>query len=350
MVTVKPSELLELLRFAIRRREPALVVGPPGVGKTEIAKEAAQLESADLLVSHPAVEDPTEQKGIPWVVGGERALFLPLTAVRRAMAASNLLVWLLDDLGQAPPLVQASYMQFLLGRQCGDHRLSEQTTFIACTNSRTHKSGVTTFLEAVKNRFTGGIYHLRSDHPDWDTFARRRQLHVDVIAFLRFRPNLLNQFEPSQDIVNFPCERSWEAVSRAIQAEPSPSVELPLIAGIIGEGATGEFLAYRRMAHDLPTVTEILEAPDKVKIPKEPSALYATTTALGMACTTENFGQIWTYVQRLYDAKPKNLVEFASLLCMDCFRTCQAIHNTAAFRQLEKHPVGAFLVGAVVVK
>ena len=77
-ITVTPKQLSTLLAAAIPAREPILVVGSPGIGKSAIVEEAAQAAQADLILSHPVTADPTDAKGLPWKVDGrDAATFLP---------------------------------------------------------------------------------------------------------------------------------------------------------------------------------------------------------------------------------------------------------------------------------
>jgi MoxR-like ATPase len=68
---LKPSQLASLLTKVIPAKIPLLVVGPPGVGKTDIIKQACITSGADIIVVHPVVSDPTDAKGMPWVENGE---------------------------------------------------------------------------------------------------------------------------------------------------------------------------------------------------------------------------------------------------------------------------------------
>src|SRR5882724_6653229 len=102
-----PSNLLVFLAKAIAARLPILITGAPGIGKSDLVAQAAETNGADLILSHPAVSDPTDAKGLPWVVDGA-ATFLPFGELQRALAADKPTVWFLDDLGQASPAVQAS--------------------------------------------------------------------------------------------------------------------------------------------------------------------------------------------------------------------------------------------------
>ena len=155
---MRASQLTSFLAAAIPARLPVLITGAPGVGKSQIVEQAAASAGADLILSHPAVADPTDAKGLPWVAkDGESATFLPFGELARAIRAERPTVWFLDDLGQAPAAVQASFMQLLLARRVNGHALPEHVSFVAATNRRTDRAGVSGILEPVKSRFVSMI-------------------------------------------------------------------------------------------------------------------------------------------------------------------------------------------------
>src|SRR5277367_501632 len=127
---MNPKQLSTFLAAAIPARLPVLITGAPGVGKSDIVEQSTLASNADLLLSHPAVSDPTDAKGLPWPKKGEsEATFLPFGELARALKATKPTVWFLDDLGQASPAVQASYMQLLLARRVNGHVLPDCVTF-----------------------------------------------------------------------------------------------------------------------------------------------------------------------------------------------------------------------------
>src|SRR5512146_1594126 len=153
-MAVTPSQLQELLSAAIPAREPVLVTGAPGVGKSDIVSQAATAAGAELILSRPAVSDPTDFKGLPWPdKDANSANFLPFGDFHRALNAAVPTVWFLDDLGQSSPAVQAAAMQLLLARRVNGHILPDTVTFVAATNRRTDRAGVSGILEPVKSRF-----------------------------------------------------------------------------------------------------------------------------------------------------------------------------------------------------
>ena len=46
-------------------------------------------------------------------------------------------------------------------------------------------------------------------------------------------------------------------------------------------------------------MAQILAAPDSIKVPEEPSILFALTGAIGHNASQENFGQLIKYVNRM---------------------------------------------------
>lgn len=339
---MRPSELFTFLAEAIRARLPVLITGAPGIGKSDIVAQATADAGADLILSHPAVADPTDAKGLPWISDdGATATFLPFGELARAVRADRPTVWFLDDLGQAPPAVQASYMQLLLARRVNGHKLPDCVSFLAATNRRTDRAGVSGILEPVKSRFTS-IVELAPDLDDWTRWALAHDVPAELVAFLRFRPELLCDFEPSADLSNCPLPRTWAHVGRIMALDLPETVRHTAVSGAVGEGAATEFLAFLRLFQSLPSIDAILVDPDASDIPDRPGARYAVVTALATKTTVQNFGRIARYAARMMDAGHG---EFSALLLRDAIRREPAVQTTADFNRLASGPLGSLISG-----
>ena len=337
-----PTQLKALLTASIEARLPVLVTGAPGAGKSDIVAQAAAAAAADLLISHPVVSDPTDAKGLPWKKEGEdTATFLPFGDLAQALASTEPLVWFVDDLGQAAPAVQAAYMQLILARRVNGHALPDCVTFVAATNRRTDRAGVSGILEPVKSRFAT-IVELVPDLDQWCSWALDNGIAAEIVAFVRFRPELFNRFEPSADLSNCPLPRTWSHVSRLMDLDLEPDVLAPAICGAVGEGAGAEFVAFLRLWADLPNIDIILTDPAAAVIPSQPGTLYAVCTALSRRVTADNFGNIGAYAMRLVEAGNG---EFAVLLVRDCEQKTPAICNTEAYVRLATGPLGKLITG-----
>jgi hypothetical protein len=342
---MKPSQLISFLSRTIPARLPVLIVGAPGIGKSDLVAQAAAAAGADLIISHPAVADPTDVKGLPWVAkGAEHATFLPFGELARALKATTPTVWFLDDLGQAPPSVQASFMQLLLARRVNGHVLPDCVTFLAASNRRTDRAGVSGILEPVKSRFVA-IVELEPDLDEWTQWALGQDdMPPELVAFLRFRPELLSAFVPSADLTNCPLPRTWAHAGKLLALDLPDNILLAAVAGAVGQGAAIELMAFLRMFRELPNIDAILLDPDGPVIPKDPAALYAVTTALAVRTTVENFAAVARYAQRLVDALHG---EFATLLIRDAVRRTPSVTDSPAFIRLAAGEIGQ-LIGGII--
>lgn len=340
-LTVTPSQLTVLLSKTIPAGYPVLITGAPGIGKSDIVSQAAQAANAELILSHPAVADPTDVKGFPWVADGH-ATFLPFGELRRAMQATTSTVWFLDDLGQASPAVQASYMQLLLARRVNGHVLPDCVTFIAATNRRKDRAGVSGILEPVKSRFTT-IVELTPDLAAWCTWALSHDVPAEVIAFLRFKPDMLSAFTPTADLVNCPSPRTWAHVARMLSLGLPSDVQHAALAGAIGAEVATEFVSFLRMYATLPSVDAILLNPTSEPVPDSPSTLYALSGALAYRANTNNFARITMYAERMLTARHG---EFATLLVRDAITRHPELKQTAAYVRVNCSELGQLMSGA----
>ena len=286
------NELKILLHKTIPAGLPVLVTGSPGVAKTSVCVQACESLGVDYLISHPVVEDPTDLKGLPFPVNG-RAEFLPIGQFDRVLQSTDPLVWIIDDLGQAAPSVQAAYMQLLLARELNGQQIPKGVCFLACTNRRQDKASVAGILEPVKSRFAT-IVNLDPDIESWATWAIEKHINPMIIGFLRFRPVMLNDFQPTNDLINSPIPRTWQRASELIDlgfTDDQESVEFEALKGCIGESATLEFLSFRKIYKRIPDLNRILIDGDYScfdTVRHDLCTMYSVCAALVMRCHIEH--------------------------------------------------------------
>jgi len=275
-----------------------------------------------LIISHPVVSDPTDYKGLPFVVEG-KAEFLPFGDLREIVETRKPTVFFLDDLGQAPASVQAAAMQLLLARRINGHKVSYKVTFIAATNRRQDKAGVQGILEPVKSRFVS-ILNLDVDTNDWCKWAIKNNMPAELVAFIRFRPELLDDFKPTRDMVNSPCPRTVAHIGKLLNTGLAKELEYETFAGAAGEGFAAEFIAFLKAYRNLPNPDLVIMNPEKSEVPAEPSILYAVCGALASKAGENNFTNIIKYANRM----PQ---EFAVALVKDAVNRKSDLVNTKAF-------------------
>ena len=319
-----PKRLKERLVKYAQKGYPVLIKGAPGVGKSDIVNQVADEIEFDMIITHPVVSDPTDFKGQPCVVEGKdgrkRAEFLPFGDLRRMMHAKRPTIVFIDDLGQAPAAVQAACMQLLLARQINGKKISDKITFLAATNRRQDRAGVTGILEPVKSRFYN-IYELQPDKDDWIEWALAHEMPDEVIGFVNFRPDLLATEEATSDIVNHPCPRTLAHAGETIKMGLTTMEDL---SGVVGEGCAVELTGFIKVFEELPSIDAIIMDPDSAPVPTDPSAQYAVVAALVGKAAKGNVKRIFKYGNRMPGP-------FSTLLVRDSIRKDKEIQHTAAF-------------------
>lgn len=290
---MKPSDLKNKLTDHVKENRPVMIYGEPGIGKSNITQQIADQLGYELLDVRAVLLDPTDIKGIPYVVDGELRNSQP--SIFPQIKGKKPWLLFLDEIVLAPPSVQSALFQLVLDFQIGDYKLPEDTRIIAAGNRQEDRSGANRMLSALSNRFIH--YDLNVDLFDWLHWAMVKGIHDDVVSFIRFRPGLLSEFDTNKR--SFPSPRAWEFVSDTIP-NLRPESEFDTLSGTVGEGAAGEFLAFLKTARNLPDIDVLIaEGGKNFKIPNDPATLYALSGALSSRASETTWINMMKIVKRL---------------------------------------------------
>lgn len=330
----------DLLRAAIKNREPMLLVGSPGIGKTDLVGDVAREQDQEFIVSHPRVENPTNVAGFPWADhGAKRAKFLPYGLVGQVLDTTKPTVWLWDDLGQASKDTQAAYMQWALCRKCGEHVLPDHVTIVGATNDRQHGAGAS-MLEPLKGRFL--IAPVEPERDDWIGWAAAHRLPEDILAFIAFRPNVLNSAKPRPDIVAQPTPRGWARAARWLGYGLSDTLLSNAVSGCVGPDAATEFMGFRKIKNTLPDLDKWIKTPSLAlkEMPTEVATVYAAAGGIIARFNRKS----WKSFPDILDAfDKKGFAEAAALVLHAAFRQDEGISDTKEFADLVTSEFGKHL-------
>lgn len=290
------SQLKTFLIAAIPAGLPVLIKGVPGIGKTDIIKTVAKEIKQNLLIFHPCVDEPTDYKGLPALIDG-KAVFLPYNNLVDLMEANEPTIAFFDDLGQAEPSVQKALMQIFLAREINGKKISDNITFIAATNRKQDKAGVNGLLEPVKSRFAS-IVELEVDHKSWIEWALQANLNIGLISFIQFRPNLLQQFAPTNDLINSPCPRTVANLSKLMDLNLPDDLKYQVYSGAVGEAFTTELLAFLPIMKQLPKIENILNGND-TEPPARIDVSFAVCAVLAKRVNEINSCNVFPYIEKM---------------------------------------------------
>jgi len=312
--TLTPNKAKNALQFAMRKKRPIFLWGPPGIGKSDIVAQITRsLSNSHLIDIRLSLWEPTDIKGIPYFDANEGKMVwgAPAELPDAAMSAQyDNIVLFLDEMNSAAPAVQAAAYQLILNRRVGQYKLPDNVIIVAAGNREADK-GVTYRMPApLANRFVHIEMGVNFD--DWFQWAVDNKIHQDVVGYLQFAKQDLYDFDPKSSSRSFATPRSWSFVSELLEDALDEGTTTDLVAGAVGEGLAVKFMAHRKVAANMPNPSEILIGKVKELKTKEISAKYSLTVSLCYELKEASDAN-----DKKFDEKVNNFLRFA----MDNFET-----------------------------
>jgi hypothetical protein len=279
---MRPSLILAILDREYQstrdgHHTPVMLWGPPGIGKSQMVAQVAARHDVRVIDIRLSQMEPTDLRGIPFRVDAmvEWAIPAILPDAKRHGPTGILFM---DEITSAAPTVSAAAYQLILDRCLGEYKVPEGWAIIAAGN-RQGDRGVTYSMPApLANRFSH--FEVETHLDDWVAWAYAHGIDERIIAFLRFRPELLFDFDPAHNPVAFPSPRSWEFAHRALQKfSEHPGLLLGSLQACVGPAAGIELNAFIDNLDNLPDIDAIIKG-ESVSIPKDTDLQYAVATAL----------------------------------------------------------------------
>jgi hypothetical protein len=267
----------EFLSTASQAHTPVMLWGPPGVGKSQIIAQIARDHAVNLIDIRLSQMEPTDLRGVPFRKGDFVEWSVPsLLPDAERHGARGILF--LDEITSAPPTVTAAAYQLILDRRLGDYRVPHGWVIFAAGN-RYGDRGVSYVMPTpLANRFTH--YAIEPDLEDWVAWAHTAGIDERIVAFLRFRPDLLFQFDPAQSPLAFPSPRSWEYAHRAlVKFADAPHLLRDALQACVGQAAGIECHAYIEHMAELPDIEAILKG-ESAPVPQTVDLQYGVAAAL----------------------------------------------------------------------
>lgn len=279
--TVTMKQLKNALRYCVKAKQPVMIWGPPGIGKSDCIAQICANMGGMLWDMRLSQCEQTDLRGMPFYNKETNTMDWapPIDLPSEKEAAKYPITFLfLDEMNSAAPAVQAAGYQLVLNRRVGTYKLPDNCVVVAAGN-REQDKGVTYRQPApLSNRFVH--FELQVDFDSWNEWAVGARIHKDVVGYLNFSKNSLYDFDPTSSSKAFATPRSWEFVSKLIDDDCDELTATDIIAGTIGEGLAVKFLAHRRLASKMPAPRDILEGKVSKLDTDEISVMYSLMTSM----------------------------------------------------------------------
>ena len=250
---LKKDALGEYRIPAVRQR-PILLMGPPGIGKTQIMEQIAR-ECKIGLVSYTITHHTRQSAvGLPFIKEEEfegntysvteYTMSEIIASVYRKMRESGLKegILFLDEINCVSETLAPTMLQFLQCKRFGNQAVPEGWIIVAAGNPPEYNKSVRDFDVVTLDRVRR--MDITADFGVWKEYAREKHLHPAILSYLELRPNHFYKVEADVDGIQFVTARGWEDLSNLM--ETYEALGIP-----VGEEVIHEFLRHEDVAEDV---------------------------------------------------------------------------------------------------
>lgn len=322
---LSPNSVGDMLEWLISANRPAMVWGPPGVGKSEVAQNIAKKLNMIYLDFRAILFEPIDIKGIPSVKDDTTTWNIPDFLPPSDSDEKYLIV--IEELPAAPHSVQIALYQLILDRRIHQYTLPKNAYIMACGNKQSDRGQWNRLPAALASR----LIHIdvKVEVDDWLMWAVDNDVSMEVMYFLRYRPELLHQYDPKKNNeFAFPCPRTWKFVDDMFKSSSPVTSELEFAGyrGTVGEGAAVEFTGFLQVCRQLPRPETIINDPVNAEVPTDPQVMIATCGSLYRMADEFNFDSILTYADRVRE-------EIGTYLVSSCVRFNPDLQYTSGYNK-----------------
>ncbi len=305
------------LQLLMRVGASVLLGGGPGLAKTARIKAAAKAEGLPLFLGIGGrtadLMDRLDAAGaiVPDLATGTSKL-LPLGDLQRIREHKGPGVWFIDEIGRAQMDVQGALCSLI-----DELRLSNPELRIwAATNRPGDKAGVLALSEQLRSRFglafaiptptavdsVEGAVMLGTWGEELAALVEYGmadgQWPPEMIAWHRSTEGrTAYQWKPSADpTVRMADYRSWQTAANLWNQGVQT---FPYHAAVLGKSVAGEFLAFARLANDLPSPDAVFMDPANALVPSEPASCYLIASMLVARAEAKHGRACVVYLERL---------------------------------------------------
>ena len=234
-------------------QRPLLLMGPPGIGKTAIAHQAAQ-ECGIGIVAYTMTHHTRQSAiGLPSIQTGvfdgkeykltEYTMSEIIASIYAKMEATGLSegILFIDEINCVSETLAPTMLQFLQCKTFGNQAVPGGWVIVAAGNPPEYNKSVREFDLVTLDRVRR--IDIEPKLSVWQDYARAHRLHPAVTAYLELRPQHFYKIENDVDGVQFVTARGWEDLSAYLQA--ADRLALP-----VDEGVIGQYLRHPEVARD----------------------------------------------------------------------------------------------------
>ncbi len=210
----------------VMRQRPILLLGAPGIGKTQIMEQIAR-ECKVGLVSYTITHHTRQSAiGLPFIseeeFNGKKYAITEYTMseivasvyakIKKTGLSEGILF--IDEINCVSETLAPAMLQFLQCKTFGTHEIPQGWLIVAAGNPPEYNKSVREFDVVTMDRVKK--IEVEPDFDAWKEYAYKEGIHPAILSYLNARPSRFYQMETTIDGKQFVTPRGWEDLSRMI--------------------------------------------------------------------------------------------------------------------------------------
>ena len=247
-------------RIPVIRQRPILLMGPPGIGKTQIMEQIAK-ECQVGLVSYTITHHTRQSAvGLPFIrekeYGGktysvtEYTMSEIIASVYDKMEQTGLKegILFIDEINCVSETLAPTMLQFLQGKTFGNQSVPKGWVIVTAGNPPEYNKSVREFDVVTLDRIKR--IDVEENFEVWKEYAYINGIHPAVISYLEMRRENFYRIETTVDGKYFATARGWEDLSQLIKT-------YEYLGKTVDQDVIKQYIQHRMIAKDFANYLEL---------------------------------------------------------------------------------------------
>lgn len=250
-----------------KNQRPLLLIGPPGIGKTQIMEQISK-ECQIGLVSYTITHHTRQSAvGLPFIQEKEfqgktysiteYTMSEIIASVYSKMEETGLKegILFIDEINCVSETLAPTMLQFLQNKTFGNQKVPSGWIIVAAGNPSEYNKSVRDFDVVTMDRIR--YIHVETDYYVWKEYAISKHIHPMILSYLELKPNNFYTVSTSVDGMEFVTARGWEDLSYLLYTYEKMHLEISqdtiyeyLHHEVIAEDVFAYYLVYKKYQDD----------------------------------------------------------------------------------------------------